>query len=45
MSRTKLRQPRIKLASFHRDGNERARRILGLQGGVVYADGLGTVKT
>jgi superfamily II DNA or RNA helicase len=33
------------LASFQRDGYERARRILERHGGVVYADGVGTGKT
>lgn len=36
---------RVKLASFQRDGYERARRILARHGGVVYADGVGTGKT
>jgi superfamily II DNA or RNA helicase len=37
--------PRVPLASFQRDGYERARRILERHGGVVYADGVGTGKT
>ncbi len=36
---------RVKLATFQRDGYERARRILARHGGVVYADGVGTGKT
>jgi len=36
---------RVRLASFQRDGYERARRILARHGGVVYADGVGTGKT
>src|SRR5581483_2511379 len=36
---------RVKLASFQRDGYERARRILSKHQGVVYADGVGTGKT
>ncbi len=36
---------RVKLATFQRDGYERARRILQRHGGVVYADGVGTGKT
>lgn len=36
---------RVKLASFQRDGYERARRILARHHGVVYADGVGTGKT
>lgn len=36
---------RVKLASFQRDGYERARRILARHSGVVYADGVGTGKT
>jgi superfamily II DNA or RNA helicase len=35
----------IRLASFQRDGYERARRIVARHGGVVYADGVGTGKT
>lgn len=35
----------VQLASFQRDGYERARRILQRHGGVVYADGVGTGKT
>ncbi len=35
----------VQLASFQRDGYERARRILQQHGGVVYADGVGTGKT
>lgn len=35
----------VRLASFQRDGYERARRILARHGGVVYADGVGTGKT
>ncbi len=35
----------VQLAPFQRDGYERARRILELHGGVVYADGVGTGKT
>jgi superfamily II DNA or RNA helicase len=35
----------VQLASFQRDGYERARRILRRHGGVVYADGVGTGKT
>ena len=35
----------VQLASFQRDGYERARRILQKHGGVVYADGVGTGKT
>ncbi|MEX2211239.1 MAG: helicase-related protein [Gaiellaceae bacterium] len=35
----------VHLASFQRDGYERARRILQRHGGVVYADGVGTGKT
>lgn len=35
----------VQLASFQRDGYERARRILERHGGVVYADGVGTGKT
>src|SRR5207244_3602215 len=35
----------VQLASFQRDGYERARRILARHGGVVYADGVGTGKT
>jgi superfamily II DNA or RNA helicase len=35
----------VQLASFQRDGYDRARRILQLHGGVVYADGVGTGKT
>jgi len=36
---------RVQLASFQRDGYERARRILARHQGVVYADGVGTGKT
>jgi hypothetical protein len=36
---------RVKLATFQRDGYERARRILARHHGVVYADGVGTGKT
>jgi superfamily II DNA or RNA helicase len=36
---------RVKLATFQRDGYERARRILARHQGVVYADGVGTGKT
>jgi superfamily II DNA or RNA helicase len=36
---------RVQLASFARDGYERARRILQRHGGVIYADGVGTGKT
>lgn len=35
----------VALAPFQRDGYERARRILALHHGVVYADGVGTGKT
>src|SRR5205085_1297174 len=35
----------VQLASFQRDGYERARGILQRHGGVVYADGVGTGKT
>jgi PLD-like domain/SNF2-related domain len=35
----------VELARFQRDGYDRARRILQLHGGVVYADGVGTGKT
>jgi superfamily II DNA or RNA helicase len=35
----------VQLASFQRDGYERARRILARHGGVIYADGVGTGKT
>jgi superfamily II DNA or RNA helicase len=35
----------VQLASFQRDGYDRARRILQQHGGVVYADGVGTGKT
>lgn len=35
----------VQLATFQRDGYERARRILQRHGGVVYADGVGTGKT
>ena len=35
----------VRLASFQRDGFERARRILARHHGVVYADGVGTGKT
>jgi len=35
----------VQLASFQRDGYERARRILARHGGVLYADGVGTGKT
>jgi superfamily II DNA or RNA helicase len=35
----------VRLASFQRDGYERARRILERHGGVIYADGVGTGKT
>ena len=35
----------VRLASFQRDGYERARRIVTRHGGVVYADGVGTGKT
>jgi len=35
----------VQLATFQRDGYERARRILRRHGGVVYADGVGTGKT
>jgi len=35
----------VQLATFQRDGYERARRILERHGGVVYADGVGTGKT
>jgi superfamily II DNA or RNA helicase len=35
----------VRLASFQRDGYERARRILERHGGVLYADGVGTGKT
>lgn len=35
----------VRLASFQRDGYERARRIVARHGGVVYADGVGTGKT
>lgn len=35
----------VRLARFQRDGYERARRILGQHGGVLYADGVGTGKT
>ena len=39
-------EPRaVPLASFQRDGYERARGILDRHGGVVYADGVGTGKT
>jgi len=39
-------EPRaVPLASFQRDGYERARRILERHRGVVYADGVGTGKT
>ncbi len=36
---------RVELATFQRDGYERARRILERHHGVVYADGVGTGKT
>ena len=36
---------RVALATFQRDGYERARRILERHHGVVYADGVGTGKT
>lgn len=35
----------LQLASFQRDGYERARAIVRRHGGVVYADGVGTGKT
>jgi hypothetical protein len=35
----------VALASFQRDGYERARRILARHHGVIYADGVGTGKT
>jgi superfamily II DNA or RNA helicase len=35
----------LELASFQRDGYERARAIVRRHGGVVYADGVGTGKT
>ena len=35
----------VQLASFQRDGYERARCILARHGGVLYADGVGTGKT
>ncbi|MGH2763201.1 MAG: helicase-related protein [Thermoleophilaceae bacterium] len=35
----------VRLARFQRDGYERARRILELHRGVLYADGVGTGKT
>ena len=35
----------LELASFQRDGYERARRIAAERGGVIYADGVGTGKT
>lgn len=35
----------VPLASFQRDGYERARRILARHHGVIYADGVGTGKT
>jgi superfamily II DNA or RNA helicase len=35
----------VSLAPFQRDGYERARRIVALHRGVIYADGVGTGKT
>lgn len=41
----RLTRPGLELASFQRDGYERARAIARRHGGVVYADGVGTGKT
>ena len=37
--------PSLELATFQRDGYERARAIANRHGGVIYADGVGTGKT